>query len=280
MTKRFLQWLIPRLYGAYFNLLALFSKKSAAEKAFTLFCTPRKGKIMPLQKDFLENADSGVVEFGGMELQTYNWPGERPTVLLLHGWESNSFRWRNLINYLLKENFNVVAFDAPAHGKSTGKILNVPLYAECTEHIFKKFKPRYIVAHSVGGTTAVYHQYQYNTNSVEKLVTIGSPSELSEIMGHYQQMLKFNNRVLSALNQYFIRHFGFAIDDFSTSRFASKLQLKGLLIHDKLDKVAPVSSSERVHANWKNSQLILTEGLGHSLHQEEINLKIIDFLKS
>ena len=280
MIKKFLQWLIPRLYGLYFNLLALFSKKNAAEKAFTLFCTPRKGKVLPIQKDFLKKAESGVVEFGGMKLQTYHWPGDKPTVLLLHGWESNSFRWRNLITYLIEEGFNVIAFDAPAHGSSTGKILNVPIYAECTDHMVKKFKPKYVVAHSVGGTTAVYQQYQYNTNTVEKLVTIGSPSELSEIMAHYQNMLKFNDRVLSALNQYFIKHFGFGINDFSTSRFASDLKLKGLLIHDKLDQVAPVTASERVHANWKNSQLILTEGLGHSLHQKEINLRIIDFLKS
>ena len=278
--KRFLQWLIPRLYGSYFNLIALFSRKSAAEKAFTLFCTPRKGKVLPIQKDYLEKAKFDVIEFGGMELQTYNWPGEGATVLLLHGWESNSFRWRKLVKYLIEENYNILAFDAPAHGQSTGKIFNVPIYAECTDLIIKKFKPKYIVAHSVGGTTAVFQQYQYNTNSIEKLVTIGSPSELSEIMRHYQQMLKFNNRVLNALDEYFMAHFGFGIEDFSTSRFASELKLQGLLIHDKLDQVAPVSSSERVHANWKNSQLILTEGFGHSLHQDEINLQIINFLKS
>ena len=278
--KRFLQWLIPRLSGVYFNLIALFSRKSAAEKAFTLFCTPRKGKVLPIQKDFLEKAKFDVIEFGGMELQTYNWPGEGATVLLLHGWESNSFRWRKLIKYLIEENYNILAFDAPAHGQSTGKIFNVPIYAECTDLIIKKFKPKYIVAHSVGGTTAVFQQYQYNTNSIEKLVTIGSPSELSEIMRHYQQMLKFNNRVLNALDEYFMAHFGFGIEDFSTSKFASELKLQGLLIHDKLDQVAPVSSSERVHANWKNSQLVLTEGFGHSLHQDEINLQIINFLKS
>ena len=227
--KRFLQWLIPRLYGFYFNLIAIFSKKSAAEKAFTLFCTPRKGKILPVQKDFLEKAKSDVIKFGGMELQTYNWPGKGPTVLLLHGWESNSFRWRKLIRHLMEENYNILAFDAPAHGHSSGKIFNVPIYAECANLIIVKFKPKYIVAHSVGGTTAVFQQYQYNTNSVDKLVTIGSPSELSEIMRHYQDLLKFNNRVLNALDEYFMAHFGFGIEDFSTSRFASELQTSGLV---------------------------------------------------
>ncbi len=278
--KKFLTYLIPKLYGAYFNLLAVFSEKNAAEKAFTLFCTPRKGKVLPIQQEFLDAAGHDVVEVGGMELQTYNWKGPKETVLLLHGWESNTFRWRNLINYLIKEDYNIVAFDAPAHGKSGGEILNVPIYAECTDHVIKKFSPAYIVAHSVGGMTAVYHQYQYNTNSVRKLVTIGSPSELEEIMRHYQLMLGFNNRVLRALDRYFQNHFGFGIKDFSTSRFASHLQLQGLLIHDELDAVAPVSASERVHSKWSDSKLIKTRGFGHSLHQDEVNLQIIDFLKS
>ena len=99
-------------------------------------------------------------------------------------------------------------------------------------------------------------------------------------MSHYQQMLKFNNTVMDALNQYFLKHFGFGIEDFSTSAFASELKLQGLLIHDELDQVAPMSSSERVHSNWKNSQLIRTRGLGHSLHQEEVNHQIVNFLKS
>ncbi len=278
--KKLLGRIIPRLYGAYFNVLALFSKKSAAEKAFTLFCTPRKGKVLPIQEEFLAEAEHDTVEIGGMTLQTYRWKGPKETVLLLHGWESNTFRWRNLIRILRKEGFDIVAFDAPAHGKSSGEILNVPLYAECADHMVKKFRPHYVVAHSVGGMTALYHQYQYNTNSVKKLVTIGSPSELEEIMDHYQKMLNFNNRVLAALDNYFIKHFGFGIRDFSTSRFAADLSIQGLLIHDELDQVAPVSSSKRVHANWKNSQLITTSGLGHSLHQEEVNQQIVDFLNS
>ena len=278
--KKILAKLIPRLYGAYFNLLALFSKKKAAEVAFTVFCTPRKGKVLPLQRNFLKEAQHQVVQVGGMGLQTYRWPGNKETILLLHGWESNSFRWRNLIKLLHEEKYDIIAFDAPAHGQSTGKIFNVPLYAECMDEMVKKFEPKYVVAHSVGGTTAVYHQYRYDTNHIKKLVTIGSPSELTEIMSHYQQMLKFNNTVMDALNQYFLKHFGFGIEDFSTSAFASELKLQGLLIHDELDQVAPMSSSERVHSNWKNSQLIRTRGLGHSLHQEEVNQQIVNFLKS
>lgn len=278
--RKLLNSLLPPLYGAYFNTLALFSEKLAAEKAFTLFCTPRRGKVLPVQEKFLEAARDQVVSIGGMGLQTYRWPGDKERVLLLHGWESNTFRWRKLIRELTREGFDIVAFDAPAHGKSGGEILNVILYAECVEEIIKVYRPPIIVGHSVGGMTAVYHQYAYDSTGVEKIVTIGSPSEFPEIMEHYQKLLRFNKRVMRALDNYLQRHFGFQIRDFSTSKFAKDLKAKGLLIHDELDAIAPFSSSERVHANWEGSRLIKTRGLGHSLHQDEVNQQIVDFLKS
>ncbi len=278
--KRILTRILPPLYGAYFNVLALFSPKLAAEKAFTLFCTPRKGKVLPIQEGYLLEARSQIIEIGGIQLQTYHWPGKRQRVLLLHGWESNTFRWRNLIKVLKEEGFDIVAFDAPDHGKSGGEILYVLLYAVCVERVKKVYHPHCVVGHSVGGMTAVYHQYVYGPDGIGKVVTIGSPSEFPEIMDQYQRILKFNNRVMRALDSYFQKHFGFGIQDFSTSKFAAKLQVKGLLIHDELDTIAPISASERVQARWKGSKLIKTRGLGHSMHQEEVNQQIADFLKS
>lgn len=278
--KKLYNNILPHAIGFYFNVLAIFSKEGVAQKAFTLFCTPRKGKVLQLQTSFLDKARHDVVTVGGKKLQTYCWPGKKETVLLLHGWESNSFRWRNLIGLLQNEGYQIIAFDAPAHGNSSGSILNVPLYAECTEHVIQRFNPDCIVGHSVGGMTAVYHQHLYPNSSVQKIVTVGSPSELSDIMLQYKKILGFNNRVLSALDDYFKKHFGFGIHDFSTATFASTITIPGLLIHDELDTIAPVHASERVHATWKNSTFVKTSGLGHSMHQEAVSDRIINFLKS
>ena len=271
---------IPLAYGSYFNTLALFSKKKAAEKAFKLFCTPRKGRVLEHQKDFLNEAKSDIITTQNIELQTYRWKGNKETIILLHGWESNVFRWRNLIDFLKKENYNIIAFDAPAHGNSTGTILNVPLYTLCAEQIIAIYKPSYIIGHSVGGMTTMYNQYKNPNNSIEKIVSLGAPSELSEIMTHYQNLLKFNTTVMNSLNIYFKNTFNFNINEFSISKYSQSISQKGLLVHDEFDTIAPYSASERVHKNWKNSTLITTQGLGHSLHQEDVNHQIIDFLKS
>lgn len=278
--KKLFNQIFAKAYGAYFNILVLFSKKLAGEKAMTLFSSPRKGKVLPIQASFLQKAEDIMIEVGGKQIQAYSWDGTKETVLLLHGWESNTFRWRNLINLLLEENFAVVAFDAPAHGNSSGGIFNVALYAECTHHVVKHYKPTLIIGHSVGGMTVLYHQYLYPNNSIQKAVTIGSPSELYELMDHYQSLLGFNNNVFLALEDYFKAHFGFGFGHFSTSQFVKEITIDGLLIHDEEDPITPYHNSAKVHANWKNSKLISTRGLGHSMHQDNVNNQIIDFLKS
>lgn len=280
LMKRLFNTFLPLAYGVYFNTLALFSKKKAAEKAFQLFCTPRKGKVLDHQKEFLNKAKSDVISTPTIALQTYHWKGSKETVLLLHGWESNVFRWRNLIDCLKNEHYNVIAFDAPAHGNSTGTLFNVPLYTVCTEQMIAVYHPTYIIGHSVGGMTTLYNQYKNPHNGIEKIVSLGAPSELSEIMRHYQHLLKFNTTVMNSLDAYFKHTFNFSIADFSTAKFSEHITQKGLLIHDEFDTIAPYRASENVHIHWKNSQLIKTQGLGHSLHQENINDQIIAFLKS
>lgn len=278
--KKLIKKLIPKLYGIYFNILVLFFKRKTAEKVFNVFCTVRKGKILPSQKNFIDPVKDKVHSFGEHKIQSYQWQGTKETILLLHGWESNTYRWHKLIKKLQKADFTIIAFDAPAHGYSSGEYLNVPIYAEILEHMIQYYKPKHLVGHSVGGMTIMFHQYYNPKSDIEKIVTIGSPSEFHEIMAHYQQLLGFNSKVLELLDEYLFHKLGFRIHELSTPTFAKTNTKKGLLFHDRLDKVTPYHGSERVHSAWKGSQLVSTEGFGHSMHQDEVNEQIIDFLES
>ncbi|WP_289039061.1 alpha/beta hydrolase [uncultured Zobellia sp.] len=276
--QKTLNKMLPKVYGRYFNMLARVSKKKAAKKAFYVFCTVRKGRVLPNQKEYLDQAKGDTIEVKKHTLQTYHWPGNKETVLLVHGWESNTFRWRNLIAKLREADYNIVAFDAPAHGYSSGKYLNVPLYSDGVQAMIQKHDPKYLIGHSVGGMTLMYNEFYHQNPNVQKMVTIGSPSEFYEIMDHYQRLLNFNNTVRKALEALVLKRFGFTVAEFSSSRFAEKNTKKGLLFHDEEDKLAPFHASEAVHAHWKNSIFVRTKGLGHSMHQEHINDQIVDFL--
>lgn len=267
-------------YGQYFNALSLLSKRKAAEKAFTLYSTPRKGKVLPHQKEYLDAAKHQIIQAANTNIQTYRWSGSNETVLLLHGWESNVFRWKILIEKLQEDNYNIIALDAPGHGNSSGNILNVPLYTECANVVISNYQPSYVIGHSMGGMTTIYNQYKYPNSGIKKLVSLGSPSELSDLMDHYQNLLRFNDAVLSELEKYLKEQYEIEVQNFSAARFSESIEQKGFIVHDELDLIAPFSAAEKIHGRWKNSSLLKTSGLGHSLHQEEVNQKIIDFLKS
>ncbi|MFX0555264.1 alpha/beta fold hydrolase [Maribacter sp. CXY002] len=278
--KKQLTKVIAKFYGQLLNFLALFNPEKAAVKGFDIFCTVRKGKILSNQKLYLDPFKHKVHLVADHKIQTYTWQGEKETVLLVHGWESNTWRWHKLIEKLTEANFNIIAFDAPAHGYSSGNHLYVPLYAEALDFMLKTYRPNHVIGHSVGGMTILYNEYRNPNSDIEKIVTIGSPSEFHEIMSHYQNLLGFNNKVLTALDDYIKKRFDFTIREFSTSHYAKTNTKKGLLFHDKLDPITPYHASEQVHSNWNASEFISTEGLGHSMHQVEVNEKIVAFLSS
>ena len=91
---------VPKTVGALLNASSLISSKYAAAKALALFATPRKGDINEKQASFLNSAKKEQLDYNGNAIMTYQWNGHNKTVLLSHGWESNTSRWKTLIKLL------------------------------------------------------------------------------------------------------------------------------------------------------------------------------------
>ena len=277
--KKTINKYLPKIIGVRLNTLHLVKPQKAVKKAFYLFCTPRRGRVKPEQENFLNSAKAKLVDAEGINLQTYHWKGNGKTILLVHGWESNTHRWKTLIEKLQAKNYNIYAFDAPAHGNSKGNYIHVPLYTKCVEEVVKQFSPEIVIGHSIGGMTTVFHQHQFPNTNIKKLVLLGPPSELSSIMGDYQKILNLKPRVMKGLEERFQSKLGFKFEEFSISRFAKSVKQPTLVIHDKYDKIAPVEASKSIHQNLQHSEFIETEGAGHSLNNDYIHTEIIQFLE-
>ena len=279
MREKFKKY-APLLIGKYLQLLFFFSPKKALHKAYVLFCTPRKGKVLPEQEDFLDEAEDAVIAVEDIYVQSYRWANMGETILVVHGWESNTHRWKRIIQKLHQQGYNVVAFDAPAHGYSSGKILSVPFYTQCLQKMVELYRPDHIMGHSVGGMTTLYHQYVYPDQEINKLIILAPPSDLERIMGQFQGILRLSSKFMKALDDFFKNKYGFYFEEFSVSKFATSINKKGLLIHDKYDDIAPYNEAVAISQSWKGSQFITTENYGHSLFYEEVDDMIITFLKS
>ncbi len=275
-----LQKIIPLAIGKYLQAKAIIAPKKAIEEAFNIFCTPRKGKATEKHQEFFDTSLEERIETNGYKIQTYTWAGENKTILLLHGWESNSYRWKTLVTELQKQNHNIIAIDAPGQGNSSGKYLSVPLYTECVKDIIETQKPSIVIGHSLGGMTAVYQQIKYLNPCIEKIIALGPPSELSFFLKSYQQTIGVSDKFMKKFDEYLKNRFGFYSKEFSIARFAKEIKIKGLLILEKNDKLAPYKYSKRIADKWVNCELYTVERIGHSLQSDGINKKIIAYINS
>lgn len=277
-SKKLVKKYLPKIIGLRLNSLFLIKPEKAVFKAYELFSSPRKGQIKPEQEIFLNKAKTTSIEYNSNKIQTYHWKGEGKTVILIHGWDSNTHRWKDLIKDLQKENYNIIAFDAPAHGYSEGKLLNVLMYSKCLNRMLKLYRPEFVIGHSVGAMAIVYNQYLKQSSFVEKLVLLGAPSEMSAIMNDYKRILRLSDKFMRALEAYFKEKFDYNFSEFSIAGFAKNIEKEALIIHDEFDRVASVEAAKAIHKNLKHSRLKITEGAGHSLNKDEIRKEILNFL--
>jgi pimeloyl-ACP methyl ester carboxylesterase len=278
MIKTLLQKAIPKMYGFYFNLWSFINPSKTGEMALELFSKPRRGRLTAEHEAFLNTARKQKISFEDGLIQLYHWKGDGPTVLLHHGWESNSYRWKYLFPELQKRNYNIIAFDAPAHGASDGSLFTAIKYAECMRMIYDLYPPQIILAHSVGAMAACYRLSHQVPESLKKIVLLGGPNTLEVIMKNYQELLSFNNRVYKALNDEIFKRFGKQIKEFAVQDFVKSIPTLTLFIHSTQDQIVTHESSIQNHEHHPNSQLKITGTGGHSLHTEENTQHLLRFL--
>lgn len=271
---------LVKVVGNLVNMTSIFSESFAANKALSIFTSPRKRRYTEEQRDFLGTSYKEELSYNGLEVMTYRWLGKKEPILLLHGWESNAYRWRSIITNLKKRGHPVIAVDAPAHGNSGSKEFNAVLYAEFINVVSKRFKPSIVIGHSVGGMAAVIAINKYEISSISKLILLGAPSEFTDVFKRYTDMMGYNSKIVAKTRSVIIERFGKKPEDFSTAQYLKTIKSKGLIIHDEEDTIIPYNDALMLNESFENSKLITTQGLGHSLNDETIEKHICEFIES
>ena len=269
---------VVKSIGNVLNATSFISPKYATRQALNLFASPRKGHYTDEQIPTMESAYFEELDYSEGSIATYRWLGKNKTVLLAHGWESNSSRWSYILSELKAYNYNIIALDAPAHGKTSGEQFNAILYSECIAIVAKKFHPEIIIGHSVGGMASVFCMHNYKVPSIKKLVLLGAPAHFTGVFTRYKNMMGYNERISQGLDSIVKERFGQPVDYFSAANFTESFEAKGLIIHDEKDKIIPYEDAQLFASSYKNSELITTKGLGHSLNDKSLIPKIIEFI--
>jgi pimeloyl-ACP methyl ester carboxylesterase len=277
--KKVFYFLLTKTIGSYINLMSFVFPDKATQIAHGYFSEPRKGKLTKnkLPKT-LQGSNLETISHNEDSIQTYIWKGNETIILLIHGWESNSSRWKKMLPYLKKSGSTIIAIDGPAQGLSSGKEFTVTKYAEFIDTVVKKHQPHHIIGHSLGGKASLYYQYKYQNPGIQKMVILGAPSDFSIILNNFVTLLSLNNKVKKALESKYTAMLNHNLDSFTAKEFASKINVKGFLAHDIDDIVVLFREGKKIAGSWKNVQFMETKGLGHKLHDDDLYKKVYQFL--
>ncbi|OEK08026.1 alpha/beta hydrolase [Flavivirga aquatica] len=271
---------LPKIIGFIINLISCFSSQYAAKLAIQLFSTPKKGRLNNSETLYLESSIQEEIIHESISIKTYRWNGKKDTILLAHGWESNSYRWKDLIELLIQLDHTVIALDAPGHGGSGSKYFNALLYSDCIHAVAKKFDVSTIIGHSVGGMSIVFSQHKYKSPSIKKLILLGAPADFLGVLKSYEQMMGYSKKVSNAITQYVLKHYNHLPEYFSASEFSKSIKAKGLIIHDKKDRIIPYKDGLKFKQNYTNSEFVATKGFGHGLKSDIVYQHILEFINA
>ncbi len=268
----------------YLNTLVYFNSEKAGEKSYQLFAKPRKGDITPEQAIFLATSERSSFEFENQNITIYCWKNENPnakSVLLAHGWESNTARWQPLLPYLQKSGLTVYALDAPAHGAAAedenNKYFSAIQYGKNICEALKHIQPDYVIGHSAGGYAVTFALSNQKFENLRKAVLLAPSSDNRTFFNLYLNYLGFNKRVKTAYYSFVTNLVG-DLEFLTGQHLAKNIKITVHIIHDVKDDIVPVSQSEALHATWEYSTLHLTDGIGHRMRDEKVYEEVVKFL--
>jgi pimeloyl-ACP methyl ester carboxylesterase len=267
---------------AKFKVLTSISKKKAAEKAFELFCTPRRRNKKPLPKIF-EQAESLYFSIDGIRVHGWRWNKDagRKT-LIIHGFESSSVNFERYVRPLMKKGYEVLTFDAPAHGSSGGRQINAPLYKRTLQEVMKRYRPvQSFMAHSFGGLALSLALEETAHTSDCRMVLIAPATETTTVIDSFFSFLKLDPSVRTEFDNIILKKGGVSPDYYSIPRAMKNIRAKVLWLHDEDDDTTPLHEVLKVKAeNYPNIEFVITKGLGHRriYRDTKVSKLVTDFL--
>ncbi|MBK7885626.1 MAG: alpha/beta hydrolase [Chitinophagaceae bacterium] len=261
-----------------FKILSALSATRAAENAFHLFCTPYL-KSKPYTPAVFEHAERLSFNLNNKNIHGFRWNyPQQQKVLILHGFGSAAHKFHHLVQPLIDKGYEVLAFDAPAHGLSDGNTVNVIDYCAMIKQVMLLYGPiDNFIAHSFGGIAVSLALEEIEHPVFTKVVLIAPATEtLSAVNGAFDMLRLNNKKVRTAFDNIILKIIGKEAAWFSIRRAVKNITASILWIHDEDDDITPFKDVIQVkNDNPPNIKFVITKGLGHKRIYRDKDVKEI-----
>lgn len=276
------QRLAVSYYRAQLKVLSALSKKRAASRALRLFSTPQLRHRVTLSRTF-EESEKLKFKHYGETVTGYRWNrGGHRRVLLVHGFNSSVAKFERYVKPLMQKGYEVLAFDAPAHGHSTGNILNAVMFKDMIVAIHKNYGPvKSYMGHSFGGLAIALALEEISHDEEYRAVFIAPATESKTAIDSFFALMKLDEDVRKEFDALIYRAQHKPPEWYSVSRAVENIRAKILWCHDEEDPLTPWSDARKVmEKKHYHIEFLITKGLGHRrIYREHKVLKaIVDFL--
>jgi len=281
MTK-LVQQIAIGYFRSRFKILSLISKKKALDYAIELFTTPQFRYNKPLPEVFKESEKLEFKHYGET-VTGYRWNrGGHRRVLIVHGFNSSVAKFGMYIQPFVKKGYEVLAFDAPAHGYSTGKTLNAIMFKDMIIAIHDLYGPvKSYMAHSFGALAVCLALEKIVHDENYRVVLIAPATESKTAFDNFFSLMNLDNTVRKEFDAYISAYENKSPEWYSVSRAVENLKANILWCHDEDDFITPWKDAKHVmDKNHRHIEFIVTKGFGHRriYRENKIVKAITEFL--
>lgn len=195
---------------------------------------------------------------------TYSWGEGDKVIYFVHGWESNSSCMAGFVTPLIQKGYKVVAFDMPAHGRSSKQATHLRDFADTLALVIAYYgEPFGMLAHSFGATAAVLLLHEKQHLLPKKLCLISPMQSLRSHLQVFNTITGLSEKMMDKLLIKLKKNYALETKYTDISTLMNGLSISGLLIHDEHDQLIPVEVSDNLADVWRNAKYLKTQQLGH-----------------
>ncbi len=244
-----------------------------------LFMRPPARAKHRKEDELLRKSRRGMMPFGDLDIRIYEWQAydRAPWVVLVHGWQSRGTALRQFVPVLHDLGYNVVAFDGPAHGESSGRKNNLILMSQVLHQVIDQYEEvKGVIGHSFGGAASSYLlSNKLRDLSLDLLTFVATPTSIERIFQEFFDIVSAPERLRKMIVKDLEEKFELELDDVDTDKTVQRVNTKqGVVIHDERDRIVLPQNAEAILTSRPDFTWLKPIGLGHFLPVK--NKKVID----
>jgi pimeloyl-ACP methyl ester carboxylesterase len=254
-----------------------------------IFSTPFKvGRLSAAEKRLaarasakLKLAENISFTIDGVNIAAYRFgkktSADAKRIILVHGWMSGARYMLAMVDPLLALGHEVVCFDLPAHGQSSGNSTNLVACSKALDGLMDRLGGTdIIIAHSFGGAVTAFTLSRLRHQGLGqngKIILIASPNQLSSVTALFSRAIGLSIAAQKVYEARLCAGIGEHLDEMDGNRMYAKAGYPLHILHCVDDLEVSVDQSRRYLALGNSTKLTELKGLGHRrilYHREAI----------